>query len=361
MIENQPLVSILIPLYNQERYFEKCIASVCNQTYKNLEIIVVNDGSTDKSPALLAKWAAKDNRIKVVNKPNAGLVNARRDGYREATGEFVAFLDSDDTLPLRAIEVLVNAIVANGVDLVIGSVIRKLGFFTWGNSKSFVSFPSNQVVSQPELFDKYFIGFFGKRCFLISMGERLFRKSAIDRALQETELFPDYIRFMGEDLNFNMLLFPYLRSMYRIDDLVYYYRYGGTVDHYNPHYPELFTLCQKRLELLDHYQYDDGYGPLYGEYVNMLYYHAQQILEFKQGNKDDVIAFFKQELATNSLIPRMMDYFTQHTADYEGITLILNNDYEGMYNHAVKLMHNRCDAWRYKMKRLVLGFLERIC
>ena len=91
----------------------------------------MNDGSTDNSGILLEKWANKDNRIKVVNKSNEGLVKARRDGYREATGELIAFVDSDDALPTRAIETLVHHITDKNVDLVLGSVTRKIGIFTW--------------------------------------------------------------------------------------------------------------------------------------------------------------------------------------------------------------------------------------
>ena len=114
-MKESPLVSILVPLYNQERYLDSCMRSICNQTYKNIEIIVVNDGSTDRSPQILDTYAQKDSRIKVVNKQNEGLVNARRDGYREATGDFIAFVDSDDLMPLNAIETLVQNMIQNDV------------------------------------------------------------------------------------------------------------------------------------------------------------------------------------------------------------------------------------------------------
>ena len=101
----QPLVSVLIPLFNQERYFDSCLRSVCCQTYQNLEIIVVNDGSTDNSPDIVKLWAVDDNRIRYVSKDNEGLAIARMESYRLATGEFIAFVDSDDYLPKNAIEV----------------------------------------------------------------------------------------------------------------------------------------------------------------------------------------------------------------------------------------------------------------
>lgn len=123
-----PLVSIIVPLFNQERHFEKCIQSLYNQTYKNLEIIVVNDGSTDRSFEILQKWAAKDLRIKIVDKKNEGVVMARWDGYRRATGEFITTVDSDDYLPKNSIKILATHMVDKNVDLVQGAITRVLGF-----------------------------------------------------------------------------------------------------------------------------------------------------------------------------------------------------------------------------------------
>lgn len=360
VVNNQPLVSVLVPLYNQERYFGTCIRSICNQTYRNLEIVVVNDGSTDKSGILLEQWAKKDNRIIIVNKSNEGLVKARRDGYLKATGEFIAFVDSDDAMPPRAIETLVRHITEKNVDLVIGAITRKLGIFTWSNSKSYGSFPTGQVVNQPELYDKYFVGFFGQACFLFSMWGRLFRKSAIDRALQNTELFPDNIRFMGEDLNFNMRIFPYLQSMYRIDDLVYYYRYGGAVDHFNPHYNELLKMADDRLQLLDDLKYNKGYAPLFGEYVNMFYFRAQQLIDFKQADKDGVIAYFKNELNERKLIPRLMSFIADDGTHNQAALLIQQRDYEGMYNEACKRVRQLHSTWQCNVKAALLWTLEHL-
>lgn len=353
-MDKQPLVSILIPLYNQERYFEKCIRSVCNQTYKNLEIVVVNDGSTDRSPLILKKWAEKDSRIKVVNKQNEGLPMARRDGFLNASGEYVAFVDSDDVLTHNSIETMVRIIQQNEVDIVVCAAKHLLGFIKWGHISG--SFPKNQVVRQPELFDKYYSSFFGKASFHTNMWARLIRKDVIDRALSDTDLFVTAVRFMGEDIYFNMKLFPFLKSMIMSDDVVYYYRYGGAVDRFNRNYPEIFTLCEKRLELLDKYHYEECYGSLFCEYSNMLYYHAEQLLCFKEGNKDDVIAFFRHELNTRTFVPRMDKFFAEHSVDNIGIRLILDRNYEEMFHLSERLMHQRRDTFSYRIKR----FLDRL-
>ena len=95
-IAKTPLVSVIIPVYNVEKYLEKCLDSIINQTYKNLEIICINDGSTDSSLEILQKYAEKDNRIKVVNQENKGSGATRNVGLEIAQGEFISFIDSDD-------------------------------------------------------------------------------------------------------------------------------------------------------------------------------------------------------------------------------------------------------------------------
>ena len=91
-----PLISVIIPVYNVEAYLPRCLDSVIQNTYRNLEIICVDDGSTDGSPEILRDYAQRDARITVITKENGGVSSARNAGLDRATGEFVAFIDSDD-------------------------------------------------------------------------------------------------------------------------------------------------------------------------------------------------------------------------------------------------------------------------
>ena len=96
LTDNLPLISVVLPVYNVENYLEKCLNSVVKQTYKNIEIIIVNDGSLDSSIDICNKYANKDSRIKVFTKPNGGLSDARNFGIKKSMGEFITFIDSDD-------------------------------------------------------------------------------------------------------------------------------------------------------------------------------------------------------------------------------------------------------------------------
>ena len=354
----KPKVSIIVPLYNQEKYIDACLRSICGQTYDNIEIIIVNDGSTDKSPLKAEKWVESDKRVRLVNKKNEGTSFARRDGYLNATGEYITFVDNDDLLPAHAIEILVSILEDKKVDLVLGTIIRKLGVIR--ALQHYGSFPINEVVCQPELFDRYFIGFCGVNSFLVTMWGRLYRKSTIDEAYAKTELFSPDLPCMAGDEYFNMKLFPYLRSMYKTDQPVYIYRYGGTVDGYNRFFPEVFRLSDIRLKLLDDYGYSQGYGPLFNEYVDCFYYHAQQLMEFKQTDKAGVIDYFKKELDTRELLPRLMDWYKVEGIHDMGVDLMAKKDYEGMYAYAHDLMKKRCGSIMYQFKQLYKNILARM-
>lgn len=115
----RPLVSIVVPIFQVEKYLEKCILSITEQTYKNLEIILVDDGSTDDSAVIANKYKSIDKRIKVINKQNGGLSDARNAGFKYCTGEYVLFVDGDDYIEVEAVEILVRTIESKNLDVVL--------------------------------------------------------------------------------------------------------------------------------------------------------------------------------------------------------------------------------------------------
>lgn len=110
MEKNEELISIILPVYNVEKYLRRCLDSIINQTYKNIEIIIVNDGSTDNSLDICNEYYEKDSRIKIITKKNEGLGMARNTGINNASGEYVCFFDSDDFIERDAIEKMYNVI-----------------------------------------------------------------------------------------------------------------------------------------------------------------------------------------------------------------------------------------------------------
>lgn len=109
-MENKPLISIIVPVYNVEKYLNKCIDSIINQSYKNIEIILVNDGSKDNSSKICDNYINVDNRIKVFHKTNGGLSSARNCGINNSSGEYITFIDSDDNIETYYVEYLYSLI-----------------------------------------------------------------------------------------------------------------------------------------------------------------------------------------------------------------------------------------------------------
>lgn len=117
-------ISIIVPVYNVENYLENSLQSIVNQTYKNLEIILIDDGSTDNSLIICNKFAKQDNRIKVLHKQNEGVCVARNKGIELSTSKYVTFIDSDDYIAADYVQSLYDCIIANDVDLVISNAIN---------------------------------------------------------------------------------------------------------------------------------------------------------------------------------------------------------------------------------------------
>ena len=111
------LLSVIIPVYNVEKYLDKCVQSVVDQTYSDLEIILVDDGSTDSSGMLCDNWKEKDRRISVIHKNNGGLSSARNTGIAAAKGDFISFIDSDDFIESEMYETMIYAQLRSGKDI----------------------------------------------------------------------------------------------------------------------------------------------------------------------------------------------------------------------------------------------------
>lgn len=119
-MENE-LVSIIVPIYKVEKFLEECITSLINQTYKNIEILLVDDGSPDKCGSICDNYAKKDNRIRVFHIENSGVSVARNKGLEESIGNWIIFVDGDDYVENTMVENLYNAAIKNNCDIVFGN------------------------------------------------------------------------------------------------------------------------------------------------------------------------------------------------------------------------------------------------
>lgn len=143
----QQKISVIVPVYKVEKYLNRCVQSVVNQTYRNLEIILVDDGSTDNCPAICDSWAKKDKRIKVIHKVNGGLSDARNVGMTAATGELIGFVDSDDWIAPDMYQHLHKIMEADNSDI---SVCGVKMVWEDGTSSRMLTKSGNCVLSKDE-------------------------------------------------------------------------------------------------------------------------------------------------------------------------------------------------------------------
>lgn len=140
------LISIIIPIYNTEEYLARCLDSIINQSYKNLEIILVDDGSTDLSKEICNNYLKKDKRIKYFKKENGGLSSARNYGIKKANGKYIGFVDSDDVISLDMFSILYNNLINTSSDMSICEVVRFKDTVNFINSNNVKIYNSKDIL-----------------------------------------------------------------------------------------------------------------------------------------------------------------------------------------------------------------------
>lgn len=244
-----PLVYIIIPVYNGERYIKKCLMSLCKQTYQNIHIIVVNDGSTDQTETICMFMQEKDSRIQIINQPNQGSICARNNGVKACPeNSYIMFCDADDTLPANSIEKLLNSAEKYNADLVCGVINR-----VWHNLKISrrkspcfrISEP--KAYSHQEILDQLYISCFGITNFPVSLCSKLYHTKYLHLLSQ----MPTVVSFMGDDLSITVQLLPKIQKLVIIPDEVYNYRVGGYTSRFLPKMLDDFlALYQLKKQLI---------------------------------------------------------------------------------------------------------------
>lgn len=224
-----PIISVIIPVYNTGKYLKKCLQSVVNQKVDNIEIIIVNDTSTDDSLKVIQKFVACDTRFSIIDKKiNEGLEEARKSGVAVAKGRYLCHLDSDDWLPHNALRILLKYASENDADIVAGNMERVFDRFGI-IKKTARTFSSQHLVIDNETFMRdYYINFFGVNIFPVSMCGKLYRTRYV-KSIAINKLGFN----LGEDLNYNIQMFPHAKKIVMIPDVVYCYRYGGMTSKFN--------------------------------------------------------------------------------------------------------------------------------
>lgn len=221
--QNNPLISVIIPCYKVEKYLDRCLKTVVNQSYRNLEIILIDDGSPDNTGILCDKWAQNDSRIKVIHKKNEGLGFARNTGIEAATGEWIAFIDSDDYINLSMYEKLISAATRTKSDIAFCGHIKQMHDERELHIYDF----ENETIFEKDDLIELSQGFFKPttltpKMLTMSVWHAVYRHSVIK------ELFHSEREVGSEDIHFQVCALLNSKRVVFIPDALYYYCYNGS-------------------------------------------------------------------------------------------------------------------------------------
>lgn len=267
------LISVIVPVYNVEKYLHKCIDSIINQTYKNLEIILVDDGSTDESGKICDKYKEADNRITVIHKKNGGLSDARNAGLKAATGDFIAFADSDDWIDTNAYNEMITVLTDNNADI---SACNIAYIFEDKTEVPAVNISKN-IFTAEEAIGQLICGI----GFRAVAWNKLYRKSCINNMSFEAGK-------THEDEFFTYKVLANAEKLVFINKPLYFYRQRSTSimgEKYSLKRLDAVDACYERLLF-----FKDKYPNLYKNdkitFTNMLILNYQMILKNKSIDPD---------------------------------------------------------------------------
>lgn len=214
----EALVSIVVPIYNMEQYLDRCLESVVNQTYERLEILLVDDGSTDSSSTVCDRWAAADSRITVIHKQNGGLGMARNTGLDHASGDYIFFLDSDDYVDTTLVEKCIRSVCKHNAEIVLFGRynVYENGTVTLGTVKAGRQlYRGSEIQTEilPSLFT-YELGF-GVSAWSRMYSVKFLKNNAL-RFVSEREI-------ISEDAFFSLPLFAAASAVSIVPESLYYY------------------------------------------------------------------------------------------------------------------------------------------
>lgn len=225
-------VSIIVPVYNAGRYLSKCIQSIVNQTFIDIEIILVNDGSIDNSLKICNKFKIKDHRIIVIDKQNEGSIKARRSGVETATSDYIMFVDADDWIDILTIEILYNKTIKTNSDVTVSNLNKFIGNGLYYSKKiDSPYFKQNKIYENEDIKNHLITAYFHGHPFPSSLCAKLYRKEL----LINSGKYLDRIKFLGDDLFYNMEILLKANRVNVVDEALYYYRLGGFTSKYMPY------------------------------------------------------------------------------------------------------------------------------
>ena len=293
------MLSIVVPVYNVSAFLDKCVESIINQTYNDLEIILVDDGSTDDSGKKCDLFAEKDSRIKVIHKKNGGLMSAWKTGVTKACGDYIGFVDSDDYIDSNMFEVLLSSAEENNADIALCGLIRE--YDTHFEKETF--YLKSGVYNRTEIETQVFP-------IMVSNGTMLNRGLSPNRVtkLFKKELLLNNLEFcderisLGEDLVTTFACMCDVQTLVILDDFFpYHYKIRGTsiMGGYNPDFFAQSLLLKNVLSDISNKKkaYDFSLQ-LCNDFISLSYYGIERNIASNRPTKKEMLKYIKETVSS---------------------------------------------------------------
>lgn len=305
---NTAKISVIVPIYNVENFLVKCIESIITQTYKNLEIILINDGSTDNSGKICDQFSEKDSRIKVIHKENEGVSATKNLGMKISSGEYVAFVDSDDYIANDYCETLYNNMIESGADVsIIGyNVVNEEGIIISNSTeKTGLQFDEIVVYEESEIIEELL-----KQNTIKNFVCKLYKKSVLSD-------FPVGVTY--EDIVFSFQVLKKAKKVVYINKNSYnYLKRGGSIT---------ATISEKNLMDFAN-AIVNRYLIVKEKYENLLNYNVYALLESTIALSVKYVITERKYENVNSMIQKMVKIVDEYSERWEDEFVKILNNYQ---------------------------------
>ena len=332
-----PFISIIIPVYNAAKYVERCLESIINQDFKDFEILIIDDGSSDSSFSICEKIALKDKRIKLFRQLNSGVSSARNKGIENAIGEWLCFYDADDSVPPNALQFLANTAINLQPDVIIGNyneIISDNEVITYSNS-----LPKQCLLNRQDIIDSILNKAILPNNFFNSCCMKMYRRQIF---IQYKLAFP--IRRRAEDWLLNVNFFEIATSAVVIDDMVYNYHrnYQSAMTKY---FPEQLKIWEQNLlikkSLINRYNYNISDSTLYSNLANKILWLCFYLSG--EGKNNEVKKIISKQISRKAFALCDINIVDRK---FKIVPILINNNFFSVSSHYFQLMN-----YVYKFKR----------
>jgi glycosyltransferase involved in cell wall biosynthesis len=349
-----PKVSVVIPIYNAGIKLHKCIKSVLNQTFKDFQLLLVNDGSTDQSLKICKKYQILDGRIMVINKENEGSIATRKKGVMASFTKYVMFVDADDWIEPNTIEVLYNEAIQNDLDIAVCNINRVVGsgLFIKSKCKSWY-FKNNKLYDELEIKKNLVTAYFFGHPFPSSLCAKLYKREL----LINTGNYLNKIHFFGDDLFYNLEMLLLAKKIKMIDKHLYNYRYGGFTSRYQPHlFDDMVNGYLIQTEVIDSYYNDTKEKNYRGISIMLLNTFKACLVNLFSSplEEEEIKNKIKSYINHKTVIKCVLNAGSEKYFTTEYLEAFKNEDIDFLYNLG-RTMHKKS-----KVKKLLINFVSKI-